>query len=160
MWFKTLIKFFFLDYVSLNIEFNVFMKNDIMIVIYVNDWSDFYKIRSRDYLLIEKRFKQTIRNEWFKFVHLLFRHDDLQKSISQTIDSESECLRWTNVTRSRNVKLQIINHFYERFISSDKNFWRVYCWQKSQNQLSINREIIDVYHAKDSIEHNLFYFDD
>jgi hypothetical protein len=29
--------FFFLDYVSLNVEFNVFMKNDIIIVIYVND---------------------------------------------------------------------------------------------------------------------------
>jgi hypothetical protein len=38
MWFEMLIKFlFFLDYVSLNVEFNVFMKNDIMIVIYVND---------------------------------------------------------------------------------------------------------------------------
>jgi hypothetical protein len=38
IWFKTLIKFlFFLNYVSLNVEFNVFMKNDIMIVIYVND---------------------------------------------------------------------------------------------------------------------------
>jgi hypothetical protein len=31
---------------------------------------------------------------------------------------------------------------------------------KFQNQLLINREIIDVYHAKDSIEHNLFYLDD
>jgi hypothetical protein len=38
IWFETLIKFlFFLDYFSLNVEFNVFMKNDIMIVIYVND---------------------------------------------------------------------------------------------------------------------------
>jgi hypothetical protein len=38
IWFETLIKFFsFLNYVSLNVEFNVFIKNDIMIVIYVND---------------------------------------------------------------------------------------------------------------------------
>jgi hypothetical protein len=38
IWFETLIKFFFfLDYVFLNVEFNVFMKNDIMIIIYVND---------------------------------------------------------------------------------------------------------------------------
>jgi hypothetical protein len=38
IWFEMLIKFlFFLDYVSLNVEFNVFMKDDIMIVIYVND---------------------------------------------------------------------------------------------------------------------------
>jgi hypothetical protein len=38
IWFKTLIKFFFfLNYVLFDVEFNVFMKNDIMIVIYVND---------------------------------------------------------------------------------------------------------------------------
>ncbi len=38
MWFETLIKFlFFFDYVSLNVEFNVFMKNDFMIVFYVNN---------------------------------------------------------------------------------------------------------------------------
>jgi hypothetical protein len=38
VWFETLIKFFFsFDYVSLNVEFNVFIKNNIMIVIYVND---------------------------------------------------------------------------------------------------------------------------
>ncbi len=126
---------------------------------YLCEWSDFYKIRSRDYLLIEKRFKRTIRDERFRFVHLLSRHDDFQKSKSQTMNSESKCLRWTNVTKSWNVKLQVINHLHKRFVSFDKNLWRVYCWQKSQNQLSINREIIDVYHAKDSIEHNLFYLD-
>ncbi len=39
IWFEILIKFlFFLDYVSLDVEFNVFMKNDIIIVIYVNDF--------------------------------------------------------------------------------------------------------------------------
>jgi hypothetical protein len=38
IWFETLIKFLFsFNYVSLNVEFNVFMKNDIMIIIYVND---------------------------------------------------------------------------------------------------------------------------
>jgi hypothetical protein len=38
IWFETLIKFlFFLSYVSFDVEFNVFMKDDIMIVIYVND---------------------------------------------------------------------------------------------------------------------------
>jgi hypothetical protein len=38
IWFETLIKFLFsFDYVSLNVQFNVFMKNDIMIVIYVNN---------------------------------------------------------------------------------------------------------------------------
>jgi hypothetical protein len=38
VWFETLIKFFFsLSYVSFDVEFNVFMKENIMIVIYVND---------------------------------------------------------------------------------------------------------------------------
>ncbi len=38
VWFETLAKFlFFLSYVSLNVEFNVFMRDDIMIVIYVDD---------------------------------------------------------------------------------------------------------------------------
>ncbi len=38
IWFETLIKFLSsFDYASLNVEFNVFMKNEIMIVIYVND---------------------------------------------------------------------------------------------------------------------------
>ncbi len=58
------------------------------------------------------------------------------------------------------MRLQVINHLYERLVSFNRNFWRVYYWQKSQNQLLINREIIDVYYAKDSIEHSLFYLDD
>ncbi len=38
IWFETLTKFLFsLSYVSLDVEFNVFMRDDIMIVIYVND---------------------------------------------------------------------------------------------------------------------------
>jgi hypothetical protein len=36
VWFETLMKFFSFDYVFLNVEFNVFIKNDITIVIYVN----------------------------------------------------------------------------------------------------------------------------
>jgi hypothetical protein len=119
---------------------------------------DFYEIQFRNNLLIEECSERTFRNERFKFVYLLFRHDDLQKSKSQTINFESKRLRWTNVMKSWNVKLQIINHFHERLVSFNKNFWRVYCWQKLQNQLSINREIIDVHHAKNSIEHSLFYF--
>jgi hypothetical protein len=61
VWFETLIKFLFsFDYVSLDVEFNVFMKNDIMIVIYVND-------------LIFTKFDRAIifwlknaLNEWFE----------------------------------------------------------------------------------------------
>jgi hypothetical protein len=38
IWFEILIQFLFsFDYVLLNVEFNVFMKDDIMIIIYVND---------------------------------------------------------------------------------------------------------------------------
>jgi hypothetical protein len=38
VWFETLVKFLFsLDYLSLNVKFNVFMKDEIMIAIYVND---------------------------------------------------------------------------------------------------------------------------
>jgi hypothetical protein len=38
IWFETLVKFLFsFDYASLNVEFNVFMKDEIMIVIYLND---------------------------------------------------------------------------------------------------------------------------
>jgi hypothetical protein len=37
IWFEILIKFFFFDYVLFDVEFNVFMKDDIMIVYYVND---------------------------------------------------------------------------------------------------------------------------
>jgi hypothetical protein len=121
---------------------------------------NFYEIQFRDNLLIKECFERTFRNKRFKFVHLLFRHDNLQKSKIQTINFESKCLRWTNVKKSWNVKLQIINHFHERFMSFNKNLKWVYCWKKSQNQLSINREIIDVHHAKNSIEHNLFYLDD
>ncbi len=126
MWFETLIKFLF-SFDQISFFFSLcFVKRRIQCFheerhynCYLCEWFDFYKIRSRDYLLIEKRFKRTIRNERFKFLHLLFSHDDFQKSMFQIIDFESKCLRWADVTRSRNVKLQVINHFYERFVSFD-----------------------------------------
>jgi hypothetical protein len=74
--FETLIKFLFsFDYILLNVEFNVFMKNDIMIIIYVNDLI-FTKFDLAIIFLIEKRFTRMIRNERFKIVYLLSRHDD------------------------------------------------------------------------------------
>jgi hypothetical protein len=67
MWFETLIKFlFFLDYVSLNVEFNVFMKNDIMIVIYVNDLIFTELDRAIIFWL------KNALNEWFKMSDLNF----------------------------------------------------------------------------------------
>jgi hypothetical protein len=53
------------------------MKDEIMIVIYVNDL-----ILTELNLLIEKRFERTIRDERSRFMHVLFRRDDLQKSTS------------------------------------------------------------------------------
>ncbi len=159
IWFETLIKFLFFELCFVKRRIQRFYErrhHDH----HLCERFDFYKIQFRDNFLTEECFEQTLRNERFKLVHLLSSHDDLQKLKSQTNNSESKCLRWTNVTKSWNVRLQIINHFHERLVSFDKNYWWVYCWQKSQNQLSINREIIHVHHVKNSIEHSLFYLDD
>jgi hypothetical protein len=81
IWFETLIKFFFsrLCFVKCRIQhFHEEWYHDC----HFCERFDFYKIRSRDHRLIEKRFTRTIRNEWFKIMHLLSRHDDRQKSTS------------------------------------------------------------------------------
>ncbi len=59
VWFETLIRIFLFDYVSLNVEFNVFMKNDIMIVIYVNNLN-FTEFDLAIIILIKKCFERTI----------------------------------------------------------------------------------------------------
>jgi hypothetical protein len=65
IWFETLTKFlFFLDYVSLNVEFNVFMKNDIMIVIYVND------LIFTEFNLAIIFWLKNVLNDWFKMSDL------------------------------------------------------------------------------------------
>jgi hypothetical protein len=87
IWFETLIKFFFLDYVSLYIEFNVFMKNDIMIVIYVNN-------------LIFKKFHLAII-VWLKNVlHERFEINNL-KLCSYYFDMM--------IVKNRHLKLLILN---------------------------------------------------
>jgi hypothetical protein len=69
IWFETLIKFFFfLDYVSLNVEINVFMKDDIMIVIYVND-------------LIFTKFDSTIISRLKNVLNERFEMSDLNSCI-------------------------------------------------------------------------------
>jgi hypothetical protein len=154
IWFEILAKFlFFLDYVSLNVEFNVFMR-------YLCKRFDFYKTRSRDYFSIEKRSKRTIWDEWLKALHLLSRHENLQKSSSQIINSESKRLRRADITRSWNVRLQIFDHSHERLLSIDQDLWWIHRWQKSQNKLSISREIINVRHARNQIWYNLFNLND
>jgi hypothetical protein len=78
VWFETLIKFLFsFDYVLLNVEFNVFMKNDIMIVIYVND-SIFIKFDSTIIFwlknVLNKRFEMSDLNSCiYYFDMMIFR---------------------------------------------------------------------------------------
>jgi hypothetical protein len=118
VWFETLIKFFFSRL--------RFFKRRIQRVHeerhhdrHLCERSDFYRTQSRDYFLIKKRFKRSIWDERFRLVHVLFRHDDLSKSTSQIVNSESKFLCRTDATRSWNVRLQITDHLYERLVSSD-----------------------------------------
>jgi hypothetical protein len=76
--------FFFFDYVSLNVEFNVFMKNDIMIVIYVND-------------LIFTEFDLAIIF-WLKnALHKRFKMSDLES-----------CIYFLNMMIIKNRRLQLL----------------------------------------------------
>ncbi len=101
VWFETLAKFlFFLDYVFLNVKFNVFMKNNIMIVIYVNDliftkfnfaiifWlknvlNDRFKMRDLNSCIYyfnmiifrNRRFRQLILNQSFYIEQMLRDHE-------------------------------------------------------------------------------------
>ncbi len=103
IWFETLIKFlFFLDYVFLNVEFNVFMKNDIMIVIYVND-------------LISTKFNFMIIF-WLKHVlNNRFKMSDL-----------NSCIYYFDmmIFRNRRFKLLILNqNFYVEQMLRDREMW-------------------------------------
>jgi hypothetical protein len=103
IWFETLTKFFFsLDYVSLNVEFNVFMKNDIMIVIYVND-------------LIFTKFNLAIIF-WLKNV----LNDRFEMS---DLDS---CIYYLDmmISRNRRFRLLILNqNFYVEQMLRDHEMW-------------------------------------
>jgi hypothetical protein len=88
IWFETLAKFFFfLDYVSLNVEFNVFMKDDIMIAIYVND-------------LIFTKFDLAIISRLKNALNERFEMSDLELCIY--------CLDM-KIFKSRRLKLLILN---------------------------------------------------
>ncbi len=103
IWFETLVKFLFsLDYVSLNVEFNVFMKNDIMIVIYVNDliFTEF------DFAIIV----------WLKnALHERFEMNDL-KSCIYYLDMM--------IVRNRRLRLLILNqNVYVEQMLRDHEMW-------------------------------------
>jgi hypothetical protein len=70
--------FFFLNYVFFDVEINIFMKNDIMIVIYVKNLI-FTKFNFAAIFWLKNALNKRFENERFKFVYLLFRHDDFQK---------------------------------------------------------------------------------
>jgi hypothetical protein len=103
IWFETLIKFFFfLDYVSLNVEFNVFMKDDIMIVIYVNDLI-FTKL---DFAVIFRL--KNVLNERFEMSDL------------------SSCIYYLDmmIFRNRHLKLLILNQsVYVKQMLRDHEMW-------------------------------------
>jgi hypothetical protein len=109
-------KFFLLDYILLNIEFNVFIKNDIMIIIYVNDLIftkfDLAIIFWLKNALHERFEMSDLRSCIYYFDMMIVKYRHLKLLIlNQNVYVE------TNVTKSRNVKLQIIRHFHERFVS-------------------------------------------
>jgi hypothetical protein len=103
VWFETLIKFlFFLDYVSLNVEFHVFMKIDIMIVIYVND------------LIFTKLDFASIF--WFKnALHERFEMSDLKS-----------CIYYLDmiIVKNRRLKLLFLNQsVYVKQMLRDHEMW-------------------------------------
>jgi hypothetical protein len=93
---------FFFDYISLNVEFNIFMKNDIMIIIYVND-------------LIFTKFDRAIicwlknvLNEWFEISDL------------------NSCIYYLDmmIFRNRRLKLLILNQsVYVEQMLRDHEMW-------------------------------------
>jgi hypothetical protein len=93
---------FFLDYVLLNVEFNIFMKNDIMIIIYVNN-------------LIFIKFHFAIIF-WLKNVlHERFEINDLKL-----------CIYYFNmmIVKNRHFKLLILNqNVYVEQILRNQEMW-------------------------------------
>jgi hypothetical protein len=102
IWFETLIKFFFLDYVFLNVEFNVFMKNDIVIIIYVNNL-----IFTKFNLAIIFWLKNAL-NDWFEMSDL------------------NSCIYYLDmiISRNRRFKLLILNQsFYVEQMLKNHEMW-------------------------------------
>jgi hypothetical protein len=94
MWFETLIKFLFsFDYVSLNVEFNDFMKNEIMIVIYVNDLTFIKFDRAIIFWLknaLNERFEMSDLNSCIYYLDMMiFRNRRLKRLIlNQNVNVE------------------------------------------------------------------------
>jgi hypothetical protein len=131
VWFETLIKFFFFfNYVSLNVEFNVFMKNDIIIVIYVNDLNftkfDFSIIFWLK-IFLKKRFKMNDLNSCIYYLDMMiFRNWRLRLLILNENVYVKQMLRdhemWNckSLIIFMNVSCRLIKIFDEYIV--DKNF--------------------------------------
>ncbi len=124
MWFETLIKFFFfLDYVSLDVEFNVFMKNDIMIAIYVNDLIFTELDRAIIFWLknaLNKRFEMSDLNSCIYYLDMMiFKNRRLKQLIlNQNIYVEQmlrdhEMWDFKSLIISMNVSCRLIKIFDE-----------------------------------------------
>jgi hypothetical protein len=129
-----LIKFLFsLDYVSLNVEFNVFMKNDIMIVIYVND-------------LIFTKFDSTIIF-WLKNVlNERFEMNDL-----------NSCIYYLNmmIFKIQRLKLLFLNQsVYVEQMLRDHEMWNCKSLIIFMNVLCCLVKIFDEYIADKSLRIN------
>jgi hypothetical protein len=124
VWFETLIKFFFfLDYVSLDVEFNVFMKNDIMIAIYVNDLIFTELDRAIIFWLknaLNKRFEMSDLNSCIYYLDMMiFKNRRLKQLIlNQNIYVEQmlrdhEMWDFKSLIISMNVSCRLIKIFDE-----------------------------------------------
>ncbi len=131
IWFKTLIKFFFsLNYVSLNVEFNVFMKDDIMIVIYVNDliftkfnFATIFWLKN----VLNERFEMSDLNSCIYYLDMMiFRNRNLKQLILNQNVYVEQMLRdyemWNckSLITFMNVSCRLIKIFDEYIV--DKNF--------------------------------------
>ncbi len=131
IWFETLIKFLFsLDYVFLNIEFNLFMKNDIMIVIYLNDliFTEFnlaiiFLLKN----VLNDRYKMSDLNSCiYYFDMMIFRNRRLKLSILNQSFFVEQMLRNHEMWNCKlliifmNVSYRLIKIFDEYIV--DKNF--------------------------------------
>jgi hypothetical protein len=130
VWFETLITFFFfLNYVSLNVEFNVFMKNDIMIVIYVNDLIfTRFNLATIFWLknVLNERFEMSDLNSCIYYLDMMiFRNRRLKQLIlNQNIYVEQmlrdhEMWDYKSLIIFMNVSCRLIKNFDE--YTADKN---------------------------------------
>jgi hypothetical protein len=125
-----LIKFFFLNYVLLDVEFNVFMKDDIMIVIYVNNliftkfnFAALFRLKN----VLNERFEMNDLNSCIYYLDMMiFKNRRLKQLIlNQSIYVEQmlrdhEMWNCKSLIIFMNVSCRLIKNFDEYIVN--KNF--------------------------------------